>query len=58
MVPVRRLDDLVASGAFRRRRLVKIDVEGHELAAARGALRTLEECRPSIIFEYAQAHAR
>lgn len=57
-VPVRRLDDLVASGVVGRPRLVKIDVEGHEMAAVRGALRTLEECRPSIIFEYAESHAR
>lgn len=57
-VHVRRLDDLVASGAVGRPRLVKIDVEGHELPAVRGALRTLEECRPSIIFEYAHSHAR
>jgi FkbM family methyltransferase len=57
-VPVHRLDDLVASGTIGRPRLVKIDVEGHELAVVRGALQTLAASRPSIIFEYSQPLAR
>ncbi len=58
-VPVRveRLDDLVERGAIDLRGLcfVKIDVEGHEAAALRGARRTLESEQPLLVFEQ---HAR
>ncbi len=48
-VPVRRLDDVLPDGfgpGF-----VKIDVEGFELPALRGAEATLRRCRPDILFE-------
>lgn len=48
-VEVRRLDDALPEGW--RPGLVKIDVEGHELAALRGARRTLDEARPVLLFE-------
>src|SRR5205814_1986094 len=31
--------------------LIKIDVEGHEEKVVRGGLRTLERCRPLVVFE-------
>lgn len=57
-VAVRRLDDLVASGTVRRPQLIKIDVEGHELAVIRGALQTIAEATPSIIFEFSEPLAQ
>lgn len=58
-VPVRveRLDELVDRGTLDLRGLcfVKIDVEGHEAAALRGAQRTLGREQPLLVFEQ---HAR
>jgi FkbM family methyltransferase len=50
-VPVRRLDALVSTGQLDPPRVLKIDVEGHELAVFRGALETLSHVRPAIVFE-------
>ena len=36
--------------------LVKVDVEGHELAVFRGAARTLEQFRPTLLFECEARH--
>jgi hypothetical protein len=44
------LDDLVETS--HRIEVVKIDVEGGELAALRGARRILSENRPTVIFEH------
>jgi len=38
--------------------VVKIDVEGHELKVLRGAVETLERCRPNLIIEIEQRHLR
>ena len=57
-ISVRRLDDLRAAGAVGRPDLIKIDVEGHELAVLRGALKTIGEARPAIIFEFSEPLAR
>jgi hypothetical protein len=35
---------------------VKIDVEGHELAALRGAEQTLRRCRPLVLVEVEDRH--
>lgn len=51
-VQVRRLDDVELPG---RVGFVKIDVEGHELAAVRGARQTLERDRPNLLIEV-EAH--
>lgn len=47
VVPTIRLDDLGLDDV----RFVKIDVEGHELAAVEGALETLRRCRPLVTIE-------
>jgi FkbM family methyltransferase len=49
-VRVERLDDILPTGY--RPTLVKIDVEGAELQVLRGALRTITEHKPTIVFEH------
>lgn len=49
-VPVRTVDALCSELGFRPD-VVKIDVEGYELAVLRGALRTLREERPALFLE-------
>ncbi|OBI90750.1 FkbM family methyltransferase [Mycobacterium asiaticum] len=51
-VPVRCLDDYQLTNVG----LIKIDVEGHELAVLRGALDTLRRNRPSIVVEAEERH--
>jgi FkbM family methyltransferase len=48
-VPTMSVDDIKAGPVA----LIKIDVEGHELAVVSGATATIEEFSPSVIFEYA-----
>ncbi len=50
------VDDVVAAGA-RPPTLVKIDVEGHELAVLRGMRDTLARHRPAVICELHDTHA-
>jgi FkbM family methyltransferase len=50
-VPVCRLDDLVEANDMPPPALVKIDVEGHELAVLKGATQILKSYRPSLVFE-------
>lgn len=51
-VPVKRLDDLRLDNVG----LVKIDVEGHELAVLRGAADTLTRNRPAVLVEAEERH--
>jgi FkbM family methyltransferase len=51
-VPVKRLDDLRLGDVG----LVKIDVEGHELAVLRGATDTLARNRPAVLVEAEERH--
>lgn len=47
------LDDYIENAAINRVEFMKLDVEGHELAALRGAARALEEKRvQALYFEY------
>lgn len=50
------LDDLAAEHALDNVALVKIDVEGWELAVLRGGRRMIESSRPVILFEYDPAY--
>ena len=52
-VALRRLDDVLDADQIID--LIKMDVEGAEVAVFRGALRTLGESRPLVIFEYSGA---
>ncbi|MBW0017006.1 MAG: FkbM family methyltransferase [Mycobacterium sp.] len=51
-VPLKRLDDLRLDNIG----LVKVDVEGHELAVLRGAVETLTRNRPAIVVEAEERH--
>lgn len=51
-VKVCKLDDLYASGSVGAPSLIKIDIEGHELAALTGAVETIRAHTPAIVFEY------
>lgn len=51
-VPVKRLDDLGLDDIG----LIKIDVEGHELAVLRGAAETLARNRPAVLVEAEERH--
>ena len=50
-VPVTSIDDFVARLDVRRVDLIKIDIEGNEMHALRGARQLLERDRPSVIAE-------
>jgi FkbM family methyltransferase len=52
VVPLRRLDGIVAASGGPRVDVVKIDVEGFEVAALRGAAGLIERDRPTIVSEF------
>lgn len=52
VVPVRRLDDLVAAAGLSSLALVKIDVEGAEPLVLRGGRDALRRWRPTIVCEF------
>jgi FkbM family methyltransferase len=58
-VETARLDDLLATAGYAGHipRLIKIDIEGFELVALRGAPATLRRC-PLVILEYSPAYMR
>src|SRR5439155_12428729 len=45
--PLRRIDGLVESAGLSRLDLIKMDIEGSELSALRGAIETLRSHRPA-----------
>ena len=57
-VEVRRLDDLLEENAPTRIDVMKLDVEGSELRALRGAVGTVERYRPYILFEVSDTSLR
>jgi FkbM family methyltransferase len=57
VVPTRRIDSLLAAEDLNRLRLVKIDVEGHELEVLRGLTSIFDEgFRPAIVVEVLREH--
>ncbi|MAY65822.1 MAG: hypothetical protein CMM77_01695 [Rhodospirillaceae bacterium] len=50
-VPTITLDDFMAERGLSRLDLIKIDVEGAERRVLEGARRTLETCKPRLVFE-------
>ena len=54
-VPVRRLDDYLAGGGFARVDFVKMDIEGGELSALRGAESMFQSARPVLLCEIEEA---
>jgi hypothetical protein len=50
-VPVRRLDDVLDELGILRVDVIKLDIEGAEWIALRGAVNTLARCRPTLILE-------
>ena len=50
-VRVARLDDILESASVKRVDVIKMDIEGAELAALRGATATLERSRPTLVLE-------
>jgi len=57
-VPIDTLDRYAARANLKRLDVLKIDVEGSELAVLRGATRTLTELRPRIIIEVNETTSR
>jgi FkbM family methyltransferase len=51
------LDELIASGTVAAPDIIKIDVEGSELNVLKGAEKTINQYRPTILFEYAETTA-
>lgn len=47
-VPLRRIDDLLSSGQIQKVDLIKMDVEGSEMGALRGARETIARFRPKL----------
>lgn len=47
-IPMRRIDDLVMGGGIKKIDFIKLDVEGSELAALRGAVSSLHRFRPKL----------
>jgi FkbM family methyltransferase len=46
------IDDIVSELGLSRVRLIKVDVEGHEFSALRGAMATLQAHGTRVVFEY------
>jgi FkbM family methyltransferase len=58
IVPVRRLDDVLAELGVEKVDVIKLDIEGAEWMALRGALKTITQSRPTLILEIARETCR
>jgi len=58
VVPVRTLDEVLAGLGVARVDVIKLDIEGAEWMALRGALKTLAQSRPTLILEIARETCR
>jgi FkbM family methyltransferase len=58
VVPVRRLDDVVRELGVSRVDIIKLDIEGAEWIALRGAINTITSYRPTLILEIGRETCR
>lgn len=58
VVPVKRLDDVLSEMGITRVDVIKLDIEGAEWIALRGAVNTLSSCRPTLILEIGRETCR
>lgn len=58
MVPVKKLDDVLSELRISRVDVIKLDIEGAEWIALRGAANTLASCRPTLILEIGRGTCR
>lgn len=58
VVPVRTLDDVLAELGVEKVNVIKLDIEGAEWMALRGALKTIAQSRPTLILEIARETCR
>jgi FkbM family methyltransferase len=57
-VPIRRLDDVLQELGVAKVDVIKLDIEGAEWMALRGAVKTLAQSRPTLILEIARETCR
>lgn len=58
VVPVKRLDDVLRELGISRVDVIKLDIEGAEWIALRGAVNTITSCRPTLILEIGRETCR
>lgn len=58
VVPVKRLDDVLVELGIKRVDVIKLDIEGAEWIALRGAINTIRNCRPTLILEIGRSTCR
>lgn len=58
MVPIRTLDDVLVEMGVAKVDVIKLDIEGAEWMALRGAVKTLAQSRPTLILEIARETCR
>jgi FkbM family methyltransferase len=58
VVPVKRLDDVLRELGISRVDVIKLDIEGAEWMALRGAINTITSCRPTLILEIGRETCR
>jgi len=51
LIPAITVDEFCTKNEITRLDLIKIDTDGHELQVLAGALKTIEKCKPYVIFE-------
>ena len=57
-VNIRRIDDILKEHGIETVNFIKMDIEGSELGALKGAIETLKRCHPAILIELNEAALR